>query len=331
MNVRNTKEALLTGFPSADDDRKLVDVAVAVIMKADGEFLLAKRPEGKPYAGYWEFPGGKVEHGESVYDALVREIKEELGVRVEQAYPWITQVFSYPHALVKLHFYRVTQWHGDPHPHEKQEFSWQAANDVCVTPLLPANGPVLNALALPCIYGISNAAELGTDAFLDRLESALKNGLRLVQVREKMMSPAALSHFAENVVRLAHSYGAKVAVNSDAELARAINAEGVHLSSRQLKQMTERPDMVLVGASCHNREELERAVGVGVDYVLLGPVMPTLSHPGLPSLGWQCFAEMIKDMPMPVYAIGGLQESDLISAWQHGAHGIAMLRGAWKC
>lgn len=311
-------------------ERKLVDVAVAVLVKPDGEFLLAKRPAGKPYAGYWEFPGGKVEASEAVYDALVREIREELGIIVTQAYPWITQIFSYPHANVKLHFYRVTQWQGDPYPHENQELSWQYTGHVQVTPLLPANGPVLQALALPTIYGISHVAEMGKVAFLAQLEATLKNGLRMVQIRENQMQPDELAALVSEVLPICRHYGAKVIVNGNAELAQAAGADGVHLSARQLLDARARPDFGLAGASCHNREELEHSVAIGLDYAVLGPVKPTLTHPGAPALGWQCFAELIKDISIPVYALGGLTDHDLIPAWQHGAHGIAMLRGTWK-
>lgn len=311
-------------------ERKLVDVAAAVIVHEDGKFLLAQRPEGKPYAGYWEFPGGKVEPGESVYDALVREIQEELGIKVMQAYPWITQIFSYPHALVKLHFYRVTQWQGEPYPHENQAFSWQYINKVNVSPLLPANGPVLQALSLPAIYGISNAAELGKEGFLARLESALKSGLKIVQVREKQMTVNDLTSFATEVVSLGKTYGAKVVINSDVVLAAKVGAEGVHLTSQQLMRIEARPDAGLVGASCHNREDLERAAALNLDYALLGPVLPTLSHPDSPVLGWAAFGEVMKDLPMPVYALGGLASADLVTAWRYGAHGIAMLRGVWE-
>ena len=95
---------------SLGSETKITDVAVAIITRPDGCFLLARRPEGKPYAGYWEFPGGKVEPNERVADALARELKEELGITATDAYPWVTQVFTYPHAKVKLHFYRVTAW-----------------------------------------------------------------------------------------------------------------------------------------------------------------------------------------------------------------------------
>ena len=119
---------------------RAIDVVAAVIERPDGRFLLAQRPNGKVYAGYWEFPGGKVEPGESLGRALRRELHEELGIEVELAYPWITRVYTYPHATVRLHFHRVVRWRGDPHPHEHQAMSWEEAEKVGVSPLLPANG-----------------------------------------------------------------------------------------------------------------------------------------------------------------------------------------------
>ena len=119
----------------------IVDVAVAVILNDAGEVLLAQRPPGKVYEGYWEFPGGKVEAGESVRQALDREIDEELGVVVKQAWPWITQVFTYPHATVRLHFHRVTGWQGEPSAVEHSGLVWQRPDAISVAPLLPANGP----------------------------------------------------------------------------------------------------------------------------------------------------------------------------------------------
>jgi 8-oxo-dGTP diphosphatase len=123
----------------------VIEVAAAVLEKSDGTFLLAQRPSGKPWAGYWEFPGGKIEAGETAHDALVRELKEELGIAVVTAYPWITRVFSYPHATVRLSFFRVTGWRGELYPHEGQQFAWQRAGEVTVTPVLPANAPVLRS------------------------------------------------------------------------------------------------------------------------------------------------------------------------------------------
>jgi 8-oxo-dGTP diphosphatase len=307
----------------------ILEVAAAVVQRPDGEFLLAERPVGKPYAGWWEFPGGKIEEGESPYHALVRELHEELGIEVDVAHPWLTRVYTYPHATVRLHFFRVVSWRGEPHGKENQHLSWQYPDAVSVTPLLPANGPVLRALDLPPVCAITHAAELGVGPFLERLLVSLRQGVKLIQVREKGMDAATLRAFATEVVRQAHAHGARVVINGDVALAREVGADGVQLNSAQLMALTARPEVELVSASCHDRRELERAAELGLDFALLSPVLPTLSHPGAPALGWEVFAHLVKGLPMPVYALGGVSRADLDQAWRHGAHGVAMLRGAW--
>lgn len=308
---------------------KRVEVVAAVIQRGDGSFLLAQRPAGKAYAGYWEFPGGKVEQEESPAQALQRELREELGIEVTLAYPWITREYDYAHAAVTLRFFRVVNWRGEPHGREAQSLAWQPATGPTVDPLLPANGPVLRALRLPAVYGISNAAALGTEAFLQRFNRALADGLHLVQLREKDLAPSAMRTLAASVIAAAHRHGASVMVNGTTELARELGADGVHLSAARLMATGSRPDMRLTGASCHNERELLHAAQVGVDFVVLGPVCPTLSHPGGAVLGWEAFARLIAGYPLPVFALGGLQKPDLDRAWRAGAHGIAMQRGAW--
>ncbi len=308
---------------------KTVEVAAAVLQRSDGSFLLARRPKDKIWAGYWEFPGGKVEAGESARDALVRELREELGIEVVTAYPWLTRVFTYPHATVRLSFFRVTDWSGQMHPHEGQQFSWQAANEVTVTPVLPANAPILRALQLPPLYAISNAAELGAEEFMHRLGVALENGLRLVQLREKNLGREALRTLAQRVVALAHAHDARVLLNGDVALAQEVGADGVQLTSAQLVQLTERPVVGWCAASCHSIEELRRAEALGCDFAMLSPVLPTKSHPGAEHLGWDKFASIAAGSSIPVYALGGLSHSDMHTAWQQGAHGIALLRQAW--
>lgn len=126
--------------------RKVVDVAVGVLIQNDGAFLLTSRPEGKPYAGYWEFPGGKLETGETVEQALERELHEELGIAVSQIELWREELVDYPHALVRLHFCKVLQWSGDLQMLEGQRFAWQQL-PVTVAPVLPGTIPVLEWLA----------------------------------------------------------------------------------------------------------------------------------------------------------------------------------------
>lgn len=307
--------------------QSITEVSVAIFTKADGSFLLSSRPEGKPYSGYWEFPGGKIEPGESVLQALKRELMEELNVAITAATPWITFLMVYSHAKVRLHCWRVREWHGDMRGMEGQQFAWQRLDSITVAPTLPGCGPIFKALALPPFYAITNAAETGVAFYLTRLEQALERGLKLVQIREKKLPREELLRFAGRVVTRAHAFGAKVLVNGDLELAAAVGADGVHLTALELNQCASRPDVGLVGASTHCREEIERAAELKLDFVVLGAVKPTLTHPGQPSLGWDKFAAIVEATPLPVYALGGLSAGDLIEATTHGAHGVAMQRG----
>ena len=305
-----------------------MDVAVAVLIRPDGMALLARRPAGKVYAGYWEFPGGKVEPGEPVEHALAREIREELGVEIVRAHPWITRVFVYPHATVRLHFHRVVAWRGEPRALEHEAIAWQRPEATEVTPMLPANGPVLRALALPDEYAITRIGELGEEVFFSRLEARLTGGLKLIQVREKTLARDRLKGVAQRVLALARAHGARVLVNSDSELAREIGADGVHLTAAQL-DVRSRPDLPWCGASCHSGEELRRAESLGADFAVLGPVRRTPSHPDSVPLGWDRFREIAAGAQIPVYALGGVLPRDMDQARARGAHGLAMLRGAW--
>lgn len=307
----------------------VVEVAAAVLLREES-FLLAQRPAGKIYAGYWEFPGGKIEPGESPLRALCRELHEELGIEVIEAHPWLTRVFTYPHAAVRLNFFRVLRWRGEPHGCENQSLIWQTVSDITVGPLLPANAPVLRALQLPPLYAISNVAELGRDEFLRRLQRALQDGLRLVQVREKAMPRDALRDLSLRAIELARKHGARVLLNSDVELAQEVGADGVHLSSAQLAVCGARPEMEWCAASCHDAAELRLAAELGLDFAVLGPVLPTLSHPGAVHLGWERFAALAAASAIPVYALGGLHGENVETAMRHGAHGVALLRQAWQ-
>lgn len=312
------------------DSNTIVDVAVGVVTHGDGRVLLAQRPPGKPMPGYWEFPGGKIETGEAPATALARELHEELGIDIGTALPWITREYRYPHVTARLHMFNIMRWQGDPHGREGQALSWQDPHGVDIEPLLPANHAILRALQLPRIYAITQGAKLGREQFMTRLNAAMDRGVRLIQVREKDMTPDELRDFADSVVRLAHAHGARVLVNGDENIAQAAGADGVHLQSAQLMQCQTPPATRLWAASCHNREELLHAARLGADFVVLSPVLPTPSHPGEPTLGWDKFTELCLDLPMPVFALGGMQLDMLETAMTHSAHGVALLSGIWQ-
>ena len=306
---------------------KITDVAVAVFIKADGSFLLSSRPDGKPYPGYWEFPGGKVEPFESLLKALKRELMEELNVAITRATPWFTFVMRYTHASVRLHCWRVHEWQGEMRGMEAQQFRWQRLGAITVAPILPGCVPIFNALALPPVYAITNASEIGIEPYLKRLEHALQHGLKMIQVREKNMPRDALTNFAIRVLSRAHPYGAKVLINSDIEMASEVGADGVHLTALQLSECSSRPAFALVAASAHCRAEIERAAQLKFDFVVLGAVKQTRTHPLQTPLGWVNFSTIVYAPPLPVYALGGMSIADMDEAMAHGAHGVAMQRG----
>jgi 8-oxo-dGTP diphosphatase len=309
--------------------RTPVDVAVGILIRPDGTLLFASRPEGKPYAGYWEFPGGKLEVGESVAYALKRELHEELGVDIGAVFPWLVRVFDYPHALVRLHFCRVFDWQGELHAREGQRFGFFPLGAL-PQPLLPATIPVLRGLELPAVYGISAAQRLGPHEFLRRLEASLANGMRLVQLREPGMAEDALAPVFREARAMTRAAGARLLVSSRHPRDLWDAADGVHLTALELAAASARPACAWVGASVHGAEDLARAAQLGADFAVLGSVQSTASHPGQLPLGWTEFERVALGTHIPLYAIGGLDMDRLPHAMACGAHGVALLSAAWR-
>jgi 8-oxo-dGTP diphosphatase len=295
----------------------VIDVAAAVILRPDGSFLMARRPPGKLYAGYWEFPGGKIEPGEAPAAAIARELHEELGIDIGAACPWMTRVFEYPHGTVHLRFFRIFDWQHEPHAREGQDIGWQTLDALVSGPMLPANAPVLASLALPWEYAVTDAGRFGVAAMLAHLERRLKAGLRMIQVREPNLPEP--ESFTRQVIELAHRHGAKVLTKTPQPA-----ADGVHFTAAQLMTLKQKPKQGLAAASCHSREELEHAMRLELDFAVLGSVKDKAA------IGWQKFGDLARDASIPVYAIGGLQPTDLQAARRAGAHGLAMIRGAWR-
>ncbi len=317
-----------------NDNRPLTEVAVGIISGSGGEVLLAQRPAGKPYAGWWEFPGGKFEPGETAAQAIARELEEELGVSIQESTPWLVREHTYEHARVRLHFRRIKAFGGEPESREGQAFGWYDPTNASVSPLLPATVPLMRLLSLPEVYGISSAHLLGQTGFLAQLEPVLRDGLRMLQLREPGMPADQFESLFHAVHALCRQYGARLLVNSQHPQSFWALADGVHLRAADLAAGFRREDQTgwltdrhWVAGSCHDAEQLEVAARAGADFAVLGPVQLTASHPGQAGIGWTGFEHSAGLAQLPVYAIGGMGSGDLAAALKSGAHGIAMIRG----
>ncbi len=307
-----------------------IHVVAGVLRDRAGRVLLAQRPQGKDFASLWEFPGGKCEPGEDPQEALRRELREELGIETGALEHLIGVPWRYAHKSIFLDVYTVRDYTGDPHAREHQALRWADPARLSELPMPPADLPVTTALRLPSTYVIS--PEPGETAqFLRAIQSVIDSGAKLIQLRAKSLSPMALRPLAAAVRDLTAAAGATLLLNGHLELVQELALDGVHLSAAELRRHTRRPLAPgrWVAASCHDAQELQHAAAIGADFVVLGPVRRTASHPDAVPLGWQAFAQLCASVPLPVYALGGLSESDVGQAVAAGAQGVAGISAFW--
>lgn len=312
-------------------EKKIIHVAVAVIRDTAGRFLISCRLEHVHGGGCWEFPGGKLEPGETVSHALCREINEELGVTVLEHRPLIQITHRYSDRSVLLDVHRITRFEGIAEGLEGQQLAWVALENMAQYALLPADRPIVTALSLPDCYLITGPDASDRKTFLSRLEFALDAGIGLVQLRAKSLSDIEFQSLAKIVLKLCRRYDVRCLLNASPGLVRDLGADGVHLTGQQLQILSCRPlsTEYLVAASCHSASDLAKATELGLDFAVLSPVLATDSHPQAQPLGWDQFSALVKDAGLPVYALGGMHTDMTIKAQSHGAQGIAGISGLW--
>jgi 8-oxo-dGTP diphosphatase len=308
----------------------IVRAAAAVVQRQDGFLLMAQRPPGRGWSGWWEFPGGKIQENESPFEALQRELQEEINISANDATLWLERSYIYPDKKVYIYFFKVTDWTGEITSCENQLLDWQNPSYPSVAPILPTNLFVLKSILLPPVYAITNIAELGETLFFERLKIKLEEGLKIMQVREKNLSYQGIKKIAQKILDLAKPYQAKVLINENEELALDVGADGVHYPSYSLIQLKHRPNFSICGTSCHNLEELIIAQDLKMSFAVLSPVQKTESHPRAETIGWEFFSECANKLDIPIYALGGLNQENLATSWRYGGHGIAMQRAIWE-
>lgn len=310
---------------------KRIHVAAAVIRSAEGLILLAKRPEDKHQGGLWEFPGGKVEEGEQVQQALARELEEELGIVPSSCRPLIQVRHDYPDKHVLLDVWEVTAFTGEPHGAEGQALAWVSPRQLDDYDFPEANKPIVAAARLPERYLITPERLSGPE-LIRGVQQALSSGVRLLQLRAPAMFDPQYRDLAVDVLGLCAGK-AQVMLKGPLEWLGDFPAAGWHLTSKQLRQYAANgrpfPPNRWLAASCHDAEELALAAQMGVDFVTLSPIQPTATHPDANPLGWDQAANLLQSFNQPAYLLGGVTPADTERAWQLGAQGVAGIRAFW--
>lgn len=308
----------------------IVHVAAGALVDGQGRVLIAQRHADAHQGGLWEFPGGKLEAGEDSESALVRELREELGVDIRVHRPLIRIAHTYPDRDIVLHVHRVDDWVGEPQGQEGQPLEWVASEQLSTYPMPAADRPVVTALRLPDRYVITPPRVDNTERFLDKLDDLLTQGIRLIQFRVFDVDPTTRETLLGQADDRCRAAGGMLLLNAPPQVAMQAGVAGLHLSTRQLHACDKRPSgFKWVAASCHSAADLARAERLGVDFAVLSPVLPTRSHPDADPLLWERFSRLVQDVCIPVYALGGMHGHLLPAAWQSGAQGIAGIRGFW--
>ena len=300
--------------------RSHVHIAAGVLKNSRGDVLICQRPVHKIYPGEWEFPGGKVERGESAEAALGRELREELGITVTQARPLIRLRHEYPELAVDLDTWLVTAWDGEPRSVEHPASMWLPPDALPRWALLAADQPIVRALRLPA-HLVFTPPKFEAGMARARLPGALLR-LRL---------PGASDADYGAVARALAEKGEPLLLDRDPDDVTRLGAAGFHATGAVLRTLSARPvpSEKWFGASCHDADELARARELNADYAVLGPVRATPTHPQAEPLGWHGFARLASGAGLPVYAIGGVGPRDLEHAWRQGAQGVAGITSFW--
>lgn len=312
----------------------VVHVAVAVIKNTDGHYLIAKRRQCSHQGGLWEFPGGKVEENESAFQALQREIFEEVAISIHKAIPLIRIPYHYSDKSVLLDVWLVEDFTGEAFAKEEQEICWVEQNDFSSYDFPLANKSIISAISLPDKYMISGKFNDGEELF-NYVQAALERGIQLIQFRVLDLDEKKYFNYAKKIYFLCQKKNAKLLLNTSIEKYIKHQAEkfshGLHLTSHEIKlfSATDFNTDLLFSTSIHNQDELTLAQQKGVDFCILSPVNKTASHPDTQPLGWKKFRRLTENATIPIYALGGMVAADLVLAKENGAQGISAIGEFW--
>lgn len=312
-------------------DMGAVHVAVAVIVNKNGDILIQKRAEDTHQGGLWEFPGGKLEQHEQVVDALEREIQEELGITVKASRPLIKITHQYGDRRVLLDVYLVNNWLHEPKPLEGQPLAWVKPGQLSDYPMPAADVPIVNAINLPSSYVITPPHIEDAVKFLRQFSHLLEQGERLFLYRVKKLNDISHQDLYDRMSALTRQYRAEIVIHETNRATLESENTNLHLTEAALNQSKEKnPSVNLLGVSCHSLDMILKAQAIGADFAMLSPVNYTRSHPEKEPIGWTKFNEIVDQVNIPVYALGGMEKKDIEASWTHGAQGVAGISSWWS-
>ena len=304
-------------------------IVIGVVKNETGKVLVSQRPEGSYLPGFWEFPGGKLEQGETFKHALRRELCEEIGIQVGCNYKLIEFKHQYDDRQLHFQVYIVLLNNTEAVANEKQKIKWVDQHKLSELNFPPANQSILDALDFPRAYMIADYAVFGKE-LTDIVRGQISHGIKLVQFRAPLLEKKQYISIAKELAHLCKDQNAKFIVNCDLDWSSDIKADGVHLNSQRLKSLYSEintgANLNIYSTSCHSEQEIEYANELKVKATLIGPVQNTQSHPNSSPLGWVRFSQLCSRANMPVYAIGGVGIKDIPNALVRGAQGVAGIR-----
>jgi 8-oxo-dGTP diphosphatase len=311
-----------------------IEVAVGVIRRGENEVLVGQRMVQDRYYRRWEFPGGKLEPRETPEQALARELSEELGIQITKTQPLIQLDHDYPDIKVRLYVMEVDSHLGEPYGREGQAIEWISLANPQVKDFLEATQPIFTALTLPKRIMITDTKRFGMDRTCEAVAAKAVHGASvIVQVREPELSLKDRMEFTAQLVKSTNGSPVQIVQNDGLDADFFDGITGIHLSALNTREALaaglKRPLGKMLGCSCHNAGEIRVASMIDADYITLGSVAVTPSHPDGAVLGISQFSNLSELANIPVFAVGGMDESDIKQIRQAGGQGVAMISAAW--
>ncbi len=304
------------------DQMKTIKAVVGVLRNNTQQILIAKRQDHQFMGGFWELPGGKIDPGESNEEAVIRELKEELGIGVVELSLHQTMVYDYPEHRVELSIYNIIQYQQTPKGIEGQEITWSDIDDLSNFNLLPTMKAFINSITLPNKYWITPSSNHEGDEWMTKFNEKISQGISLIQLRSKAKLEV---EFIKELHNKCQQHNVKLLLNTVDKTFDETYCDGWHLTTSEMLNLESRPcaDDKLLGVSTHNLDEALSAQKLGADFVVISPVQATQTHPDTVPIGWEAAQEVVNKLNIPVYFLGGMTLDDLDKALEIGAQGIA--------